>query len=207
MREVLTRYITEDWGIFSKEDAKDAIPRFLLNDIVRYWRTMCVDFAYKRRKGQGKGWGLRTVKLRLSRKLIYVSGLLACYSCALDNKLNKRIKATRGVKKRQQIMINYLYSRMRLTPLDILASTVIQNKSLYQSAKLIIDSYDQFLAILSNKRKRNHLDKLKSENSSTDKVFMKAKEIGHAFQEGLDQMFLKDNGTPLFSLTKKYGVF
>lgn len=42
-------------------------PRFFLNDIVRYWRTICVDFVGKERQHHGEGWGLRNAKLRNSR--------------------------------------------------------------------------------------------------------------------------------------------
>jgi hypothetical protein len=45
---VLSRYILED-ARFLQESAQFHVPRFLLNDFARYWRTMAVDFAYKRR--------------------------------------------------------------------------------------------------------------------------------------------------------------
>ena len=39
-------------------------PRLFLNDVVRYWRTVCVDFVGKMRERQGQGWGLRNAKLQ-----------------------------------------------------------------------------------------------------------------------------------------------
>ena len=50
-------------------------PRFFLNDLIRYWRTICVDFVGKERDEPEK-WGLRTAKLRTARKLLFASGLL-----------------------------------------------------------------------------------------------------------------------------------
>jgi hypothetical protein len=52
---------------------------------------MAVDFASKQRDRAGAGWGLRNAKLRMSRKLIFASGLLVCFSANLDPELNGQI--------------------------------------------------------------------------------------------------------------------
>jgi predicted nucleotidyltransferase len=80
---ILGRYLTEDRGLWYGS-GPHKIPRFLLNDIARYWRTMAVDLAYKQRTRGGIGFGLRTIKLRISRKLIYIAGLLSCFSYEVD---------------------------------------------------------------------------------------------------------------------------
>lgn len=88
VRNVLNRYLLEDRGLWRGSGHR--VPRFLLNDFARYWRTMAVDFAHKLGTRSGKGWAIRNIKLRMSRKLIYASGLLACYRCHLDYSSDER---------------------------------------------------------------------------------------------------------------------
>jgi hypothetical protein len=82
VRLLLSRYLKDDYGL-RFGTLKYKVPRFLLNDIVRYWRTVTVDFVEKQRGQAGHGWGLRNAKLRMSRKLIFATGMLSCFSCHL----------------------------------------------------------------------------------------------------------------------------
>ncbi|OJS99845.1 nucleotidyltransferase domain-containing protein [Marinobacter nauticus] len=68
-QDLLARYIKP-----SGSDGK--LARFLLNDIIRYYRTIATDFEHKV-SDQNKEWGLRQAKLRFSRKILYFSGILA----------------------------------------------------------------------------------------------------------------------------------
>jgi predicted nucleotidyltransferase len=210
IRQVLNRYIIEDWGwIYDKVK----VPRFLLNDIVRYWRTIAVDFGYKRKQRQGKGWALRTIKLRMSRKLTYASGLLACFSCYLDPHLQNEIKdTTTRDSNRTHPVVLYLSKLMGQTPIDIFSNTILmydktKPEILYKSAKKVIDSYDQFISLIDNEETRNHLEYLEPAKAENDRIYQNAREISCSFQEGLNGVFLEENGTDLFSLTKTYGVF
>jgi len=45
IRVILERYFDRDSNLFSHDQANFRVPRFLLNDVVRYWRTIAVDFA------------------------------------------------------------------------------------------------------------------------------------------------------------------
>jgi hypothetical protein len=54
----------------------DKIARFLLNDVIRYYRTISVDFEHKTTEAE-KPWGTRYIKLVFPRKLLYFSGILA----------------------------------------------------------------------------------------------------------------------------------
>jgi len=93
VRAVVDRYLEEEAQLLVEGGKEFKVPRFLLNDIVRFWRTMAVDFASKQRDRGGEGWGLRNAKLRMSRKLIFASGLLVCFACNLDESLQAKISS------------------------------------------------------------------------------------------------------------------
>ena len=67
-RELLEQYLYD-------RPQEDKICLFLLNDIIRYWRTICTDLEHKIRI-QGKPRAIRVIKLRFSRMLLYISGVL-----------------------------------------------------------------------------------------------------------------------------------
>lgn len=203
-REILSRYVKEDWGIWNKVTK---VPRFLLNDIARYWRTMCVDFAYKRKDRDSEGWALKTLKLRLSRKLIYVSGLLSCFSCKLDVKLADQLGSVGPVEDKQELLIDHLMEITSHSPLDIFSEMILPHENLYKPAMAIIDSYNYFVGILSDNKQRLHLETLSPKDTNTDELYNETRKLGHKFQDGLDEIFLSNNSSIYFSLIKKYGVF
>lgn len=68
---------------------EDKICMFLLNDIIRYWRTICVDLEDKVR-ADNKPRDIRHIKLRFSRLLLYATGVLSIgegYGLSCEGKL------------------------------------------------------------------------------------------------------------------------
>lgn len=202
IRNVLKRYIVEDYGWTQKTVS---VPRFLLNDIARYWRTVAVDFAYKRKQRRGKGWALRTVKLRMSRKLTFASGLLACFDLAV-NPPQAPTEGSGTDVERTHPAVERLVQLVERTPLEVVARTILNHEELHPAGELIFSSYDEFLALLDDAEARKHLEELAPADAPADRLYEQAREISHRFQDGLNHVFLED-GSPFFELTKKYGVF
>jgi hypothetical protein len=203
VRSILNRYLLEDRGLWRGSGHR--VPRFLQNDFARYWRTMAVDFAYKLRKRAGKGWTIRNIKLRMSRKLIYVSGLLACYRCHLDYSPQDR-KGISGDPDRHKEVVEHMEAVFRETPLDIVAGVLLRYAHLDEAARKIFGAYDGFLGILADDQSRGHLERLTEDLADKDETYQRARQFSHSFRDGLLAFFF-DPESELDDMTKNYGVF
>lgn len=165
---VLSRYITED-ARFLQESAQFHVPRFLLNDFARYWRTMAVDFAYKRRTRAGEGTAIRNIKLRMSRKLIFVSGLLACFSGHVLLSAPE-LSALMRTANAPYEFVRHLRRVFAQTPLEIVASIINRHAHLRPVGAKLFSAYDAFLGVLRDGEKREHLDSLSPEAEDADSI-------------------------------------
>ena len=207
VRGVINRYLEEDTHLLAQDSKSYRVPRFLLNDIVRFWRTMAVDFASKQRDRRGKGWGLRNAKLRMSRKLIFASGMLVCFSATFDPALQSKI-STDNSSENDAIklnLVNYIRDLVRLTPLEILSKTIRFCSVSSHSMDALFSAYAEFLKMLGDEETRKALDALRAKDSRTDKTFQKVREISAQFEKALDEIFFEN--LRLAPLTRKYGVF
>jgi hypothetical protein len=203
IRGVINRYLEEDNHLLDRDSKRYRVPRFLLNDIVRFWRTMAVDFASKQRDRAGKGWGLRNAKLRMSSKLIFASGLLVCFSANLDPELNTKISTDKNDIKLK--LVNHIRAYVRMTPLEILRRSAEQYGVPEEIVKDLFGAYLRFLNLLNDTNSRHALDSLKSEDSRTDATFQEVREIGGVFENCLDNIFFENK--LVAPLIRKYGVF
>ncbi|WP_050436319.1 nucleotidyltransferase domain-containing protein [Chondromyces crocatus] len=204
LRLVLSRYIDDDRGIRFSGNKKFLVPQVLLNDIVRYWRTVTVDFVSKQRE-RANGWALRNAKLRMSRKLIFVSGLLTCFSFVLFGQ-DEQLTDMQG-RALPPALLRVLRARLRRTPLENLAEALLRPAVTAETGRILFDAYDKFLGVLEDKEKRTQLKRLPlDDNLGKDPLFREVMQLGRSFQEGLDRLFFKEDEI-LFQLIKAHGVF
>lgn len=163
-REILEHYIQE-----TMTDHQLAL--FLLNDIIRYWRTMAVDYEVRTSdsKGPKKPWAIRNIKLMFSRKLLYSSGLFSIALTA-DQTRSKKIKIL------EDLFSLPVVERM----IDICGKRAMQPA---------LKSYDLFLECISDSEKRQRLEHLCQKDRQNCDIFRGLKNEGHLFTRELLKLF------------------
>jgi hypothetical protein len=203
--QIVKRYLLDDRGL-THGSTGTRIPRFLLNDLTRYWRTVTVDFVYKQSADGDKKWALRNAKLRMSRKLIFASGLARVFLCALDpdaHEAQEELRQSRTVSN----LTAYFTEQLTLTPLEVLAKFCETLQIDAATVDQIFGNYDRFLAILNDPSKRDDLARATShEDLRQSSAWADIRDISHPFHAGLVNLFLR-NHPELAQLTMEYGVF
>lgn len=164
-------------------------PRFLLNDIFRYWRTIAVDFERKHRDRYGQEWGLRNAKLRISRPLLFASGLLPVLEC-------RRLRAKE--------LLPFLSEQFDATPSDRIAASFLRHGRA-DSGVRTMRAYDAFLAILEDEEARAELESLPHGGRGSSEVYQRAKRHGDEIREGLLSLMFE---TPdLYAMVREFAIF
>jgi len=140
--------------------------RFLLNDLIRYYRTICVDFEYKTSE-DGKPWGDRNIKLLFSRKLLYFSGILVVAETVQHHWQTKR-----------EVLNKYL----RLTPLER-----VKEICGVRSEKAL-KIYDDFLEQMASPEVRMMLKETTEDRDQHSTEFRIFKNKGHHFTLELSRL-------------------
>ncbi len=125
LAQVLGNYFRDSSG------RKNFQPLFLLNDILRYWRTLCLN--YERDRGNDKPWWKKNLNLKFSRKLTVFSTVLAIVSKLVST---------------SDELVNF----SKYVPLERLALSLDQigDQSLITPYKQALDNYESFLAAKSH---------------------------------------------------------
>lgn len=163
-------------------------PRFLLNDLMRYWRTICVDFEGKQRDA-GDKWALRAAKLRTSRKLLYASGLLPVLECHDLTAAEMRA---------------WLGETFAAPPVDRIADAFLRHEA-FDAGVRTIAAYDAFLGRLDDDAFRDELRGLTRGEEDRSAAWVEARRLGRQIEEGL--LALLFDRDALARLVRQYGLF
>ena len=164
-------------------------PRFLLNDLVRYWRTIAVDFEGKHRARAGEGWGLRHAKLRFSRKVLFAGGLLPVLECSSLPAAD---------------MPGFLAERLAEPPLDRVARAFLDHGMADTGARAL-RSYGAFLDLLDDAEERAHLASLTEAEAEASESYLRLRAIGDELQAALLALLFEN--PRLERLVRDYLVF
>jgi predicted nucleotidyltransferase len=197
---ILARYFEEEVH-FSSTGGSNRVPRFLLNDLTRYWRTICVDYAAKHREQDGRKWALRNAKIRLSRKLLYAAGLAFCLGCELrpPNRLHPDLFDPDSTPDTEAFRASAL--RFAQTPpLEYLAAFVdsfVEDPDRRKViARRIFGAYNEWLLLLDDTEARRALDALRHDQAADSPHFQKVRALGSEFASGLRQLFFNRDTDP-----------
>ena len=161
-RQILERYIREDM-------ADHQLAVFLLNDVIRYYRTVAVDYEYKTVELENpKPWAIRNIKLVFSRKLLYASGLFSIAMTADRSRDDK---------------LSILQDLFDVPVVERMISICGR-----PNMEPVLKSYNNFLENLEDPDRRGHLMKVENSNRQ-DPEFRKIKNEGHQFTRELLKLF------------------
>ena len=202
IRNVLSRYVIYDRSVQSRS-GRQTVAHFLLNDIVRYWRTMTSDYASKMWERDREGWGIRNIKLRFSRKLLFLWGLLACFSGDLFAPSD--LYDVESEDEYFSRLAELIRAQTDVSPLELLARAVLQSEN-DSVADAIFSSYDRFLKVLSDPDARMKLEAVHFDDALDDPTYAGLRDASHTFREGVKRLFF-DTHRKLPKLIRDFGVF
>lgn len=124
----------------------------LCNDLVRYYRTLCIE--YKAKVDKDGNWCKRNLKLRHSRKFWYFSNIVSIITLAESH--------PRGNKGGDSIYLEELLHLFDRSPVDRLVDALIKSQPI--EVAYLLESYSFFLEFMSEQKNRDALHKIKHEN-------------------------------------------
>lgn len=159
--------------VIEQKGRKDKNFVFLMNDVIRYFRTICVNYAFSSTDPNEKGkWPIRNIKLRHSRLLMYISLM---YSFGVLSKYFNEDK------------VDILREFIGMEPLRRLY--VIYRISNDTGYFRIAGYYSVFLSALQDREARRMLQDIEYEGRYDVDIFARLKANSDAFQAELLRFF------------------
>lgn len=203
IQNVLARYVVHDRSVESRSGIRQSVPHFFLNDVVRYWRTMASDYASKMWERQREGWGIRNIKLRFSRKLLFIWGMLAAFAAEVFPA--PELHEVENDTEYFLALANHIGTLTEVAPLELLARVVLDCGD-DKLAEAIFSSYNQFLGVLADPVSREALEQVPFEGALDEPAYAGLRDASHAFRDGVTRLFF-DVHPQLRNLIRKFGVF
>jgi hypothetical protein len=200
IRNVLARYVELDRSVRNRHP----IPHFLLNDVVRYWRTIASDYASKMWERDRKGWAARNIKLRFSRKLLFAWGLIASFAGELFP--SRELTDADDPGEYARLLAELIRQQTDVSPLNLVARVSSHGSVTVETKLQVFRSYDKFLERMSDPTKYKHLENVAFENAAADAVYHDLRTISADFRDGINALFF-DEHPDLKRLIRAYGVF
>ncbi|UXA15806.1 nucleotidyltransferase domain-containing protein (plasmid) [Mycobacterium sp. SMC-8] len=174
------------------EASPDRPPRFLLNDMLRYWRQITIDYQAKApARGQEPKAVLRYLKLLTTRKNLFASSVLPLIA-PRDNAIPWN---------------EYLNEVYALPPLARLA-TVTQSAPEYvrEAVRTVFETIDLFVQRTDSKEKRAQFEAITWESRKDNAGYNEMKEAANRLQDAFENIFMGE-WTEVTTKTRRYIVF
>lgn len=191
--DTLIRRYCEDYRDRSSEDGLP-VPRFLLNDLLRYWRTLAVDYGAKQWRAGVQRDQLRYAKLRTSRKILFAGSLAPLLEA------KRRAVGTQVYDE----LYEHLSSSFRPPPLARLMNLYEKlGEEGRQSLARILSGYVEFLSVIESEPNRELLKTGSAKD--VEPLTEQLERIGDDIDAALLDVFFGD--PYLKELTQRYGLF
>ncbi len=147
--------------------------RYLLNDIIRYWRTICVDFEQKTAGVGAKPRAIRLIKLRFSRMMLYFGGVAAiCKAMDMSAK-----------EKRETLMRMFAAPPIERLK-DVFGET---------NTRRVLAAYATFLFALNDANVLRQLNLSERSGMETDE-YRELAEVAREFRSSLEDLLVRPDG-------------
>ncbi len=192
--EALLHRYSADYRVVTRgaEDRGPLVPRFLVNDLTRYWRTLTVDFGAKRWNSGNETQFLRRSKLVTTRKVLFAGSVAAAFRPHLAGVTNP------------SEMIRVLASEFERSPLARLVGlSEFLDSDGEEALERLVRHYDEFIGMVADPDTRDRLQRL--ETDSDDDLQDRMRGVALGVQGALESLFFDSRA--IRELTRQYLVF